>query len=423
MIGVFGTAPIRDYMKGLYIKTIPFGKGAAGGGITHTIGMINGFFETDIDMTVITANEFDISDERIVNLQVPYNKNGLPFIREFIYFRKYRKALKKWLISNSAQYDFIYCRHRGFCDLSVVANSIMKTPIVLETNDIIHENVWDLTLYPIMQKNNRLLHPIFYFAGFVLKKWIKFIENPVIAAADKIVVISNQVKKHLTDSGYKGEEDIFVLPNGVDPKIFCHNKKNRETIRSKYRIPANSVVVGFAGTFGNWHGIPELTEALKKVAPNKNVFMLLMGDGLMKKDMQQQLSPFDNVHFTGIVPFAEMPAHLDACDILVISNSWDPKFNKPFFGSPTKLFEYMSMGKAIVASKLEQIDEILADRYSALMFKPGDVEGMVEAINRFIADPLLREQLGNNARKEILKSHTWQKNAEKIKEIVENELM
>lgn len=409
-------------MKGLYIKSIPFGKGAAGGGITHTIGMINGFFGTDVDLTVITTEAFDVEGDRIVNLNVPYNAKGLPFLRDYFFFRKYRKALVQWLKKNNKEFDFVYCRHRTFSNLPLVAKKMLGAYLILEQNDILYDAIWTLALYPNMLKSKKLYRPIYYLAGFILKKWVKKIEVPVLQAADKIVVVSEQMKKNLVSSGHKKEEDIVALPNGVDPNVFFHDETRKNTIRKQIGIPTEHVVIGFAGTFGNWHGIPELTECCKRIAPQENVSFLLMGDGLMKKEMQHTLKAFENVHFTGLVPFSDMPSYLDACDVLVISNSWDPKFNQPFFGSPTKLFEYMAMEKAIVASRLEQISEILTDEISALLFEPGKIDEMEHVIKCLIEDKELRGKLGYSAREQTVKYHTWRNNAEQILQIIRAEI-
>ena len=63
-------------------------------------------------------------------------------------------------------------------------------------------------------------------------------------------------------------------------------------------------------------------------------------------------------HFTGLVEQEEGPEYLAACDILASPHVPNAD-GSPFFGSPTKLFEYMAMGKAIVASNLDQIGETL----------------------------------------------------------------
>lgn len=409
-------------MRGLYIKSIPFGKGTGGGGITHTLGMIRGFWGANVDMTVVTSNAFDIEGERVINLNVPYKATGLPFIREYIFFHRYQKALLSWLKEHGGQFDFIYCRHRIFSSLPLETKRNLNAYLILEMNDVLHDAVWNLALYPNMKKQRRILRPFFYLAGFFLKRWVKHIELPVIQYSDKIVVVSEQVKKMLVDSGYKNSDSIIVLPNGVDPDQFRPDEAEKNHAREKMGIPENHIVIGFAGTFGNWHGIPELTETFRRIAPEKNVSFLLMGDGLLRKEMQEKLSSFTNVHFTGLVPFSEMPSHLNVCDILVISNSWDPKFGKPFFGSPTKLFEYMSMGKAIVASRLEQIGEILKDGESALLYSPGSVDEMETAIRQLIDDKSLRKRLGVAARESVILHHTWKMNAEQIEQCVSRDL-
>ena len=61
----------------------------------------------------------------------------------------------------------------------------------------------------------------------------------------------------------------------------------------------------------------------------------------------------------------------------------------PFFGSPTKLFEYMAMGKGIVASDLEQIGEVLEHGRTAWLVPPGDVDALADGLRRLIDDPAL----------------------------------
>jgi len=121
------------------------------------------------------------------------------------------------------------------------------------------------------------------------------------------------------------------------------------------------------------------------------------------------------VSFTGIVPQKESPKYLAACDILAsphIPNS----DGTPFFGSPTKLFEYMAMGKGIVASNLDQIGEVLKDGETAILVKPGDVEDLAKGIQNLIDNPKLRKSVGESARKEVVKYYTWDKHVERILE-------
>ena len=116
---------------------------------------------------------------------------------------------------------------------------------------------------------------------------------------------------------------------------------------------------------------------------------------------------------TGLIPQEEGSAPLAACDILASPHVPNPD-GSPFFGSPTKLFEYMAMGRGIVASDLDQIGEVLEHGKSAWMVKPGDPEDLAEGLKRLLDDQALRESLGENARKEAVSKYAWKEHTRRI---------
>jgi glycosyltransferase involved in cell wall biosynthesis len=116
-----------------------------------------------------------------------------------------------------------------------------------------------------------------------------------------------------------------------------------------------------------------------------------------------------------MLPHAEMPKYLGACDILVSPHGRQADGGE-FFGSPTKLYEYMAMGKPIVASRVGQIGEVLVDGESALLVGPDDPDALSAAIVRLIDDAGLRENLGRAARQAAETRHTWRQNAERVVE-------
>ncbi|MBI4471556.1 MAG: glycosyltransferase, partial [Acidobacteria bacterium] len=79
----------------------------------------------------------------------------------------------------------------------------------------------------------------------------------------------------------------------------------------------------------------------------------------------------------------------------------------PFFGSPTKLFEYMAMARGIVASRLDQIAQVLSHEETALLVGPGSVDELAKAIVYLAANPAESERLGRNARRQATKHYTW----------------
>jgi glycosyltransferase involved in cell wall biosynthesis len=115
------------------------------------------------------------------------------------------------------------------------------------------------------------------------------------------------------------------------------------------------------------------------------------------------------VIFTGLLPRDKVAEYLDASDILVSPHIPMPDGSR-FFGSPTKLFEYMAMGKGIVASRLDQLAEVLEHDRTAWLITPGNVEELVDAILRLALDPPKREALGFAARRAAVERHSWSHN-------------
>ena len=79
----------------------------------------------------------------------------------------------------------------------------------------------------------------------------------------------------------------------------------------------------------------------------------------------------------------------------------------PFFGSPTKLFECMAAGRAIAATPVGQVADILDPNRTALLTLPADPDALARALERLADDPALRASLGQAARAEVLRKHTW----------------
>jgi glycosyltransferase involved in cell wall biosynthesis len=86
----------------------------------------------------------------------------------------------------------------------------------------------------------------------------------------------------------------------------------------------------------------------------------------------------------------------------------------PFFGSPTKLFEYMAMGKGIVASDLDQVGDVLEHGRAAVMVVPGDADSLAGGLAALIDDPARRAELGREARRLAVERHTWSAHTARI---------
>jgi glycosyltransferase involved in cell wall biosynthesis len=236
--------------------------------------------------------------------------------------------------------------------------------------------------------------------------------------ADLVVVVSQPMKDELVGRGIDRDK-ILVNPNGVDPERYSPEIDGSH-IRAQYSLDGKTVV-GFIGTFGKWHGAEILVKAFGRLLQKYpeyqgRVKLFMIGDGITMPLVKENIDKFsikDSCILTGLIPQEEGPKYLAACDILVASHKPNPD-GTPFFGSPTKLFEYMAMGKGIVASDLNQIGEILKHDDTAWLVKPGDVECLNHGLKILIDDEHLRNRLGKAARQEVVTKYTWKEHTRKI---------
>ena len=298
----------------------------------------------------------------------------------------------KHIWSRAKEIDFIYQRYSRFNWTGVVLSAITGLPLALEFNG---SEVW----------LSRQWDPI----GLL---WLltRF-EQLNLSAADLIFVVSDVEQRKLIDSGISGEK-IIVNPNGVDTDRFQPECGGRE-IRSALGID-DRVVIGFVGTFGPWHGAPVLAEAAKLMNERSGCHFIFIGTGEQRaKTVSIIESGATSATFTGSISHDRVPAYLDACDILV-SPHVPLTDGSEFFGSPTKLFEYLAMEKGIIASRLGQIGEVITDGENGLLVQPADADGLARAIERMSVDCELRTRLGKAARKTAIERYTWQHNAARV---------
>jgi len=251
--------------------------------------------------------------------------------------------------------------------------------------------------------------PPFYFP------FISYLESRILSWADCITTVSGSLRDCLVGLGID-KQIIHVVHNAVDLDTFDYNTDPKSVIK-EYNLE-NKVVCGFVGSFARYHGVEILIDVAENIQRKRaGVTFLIVGrnvhgsDDVMEKCFARGLSRV--FRFTGEVPHSRIPLHIAAMDITLI-----PDFND--YGSPMKLFEYMAMGKAVVAPDVPPIREVIEDGITGILFKKGDVAEITKAVEELIDNAELRRSLGHRAHQRIVESYTWDKNAKKIVKIAES---
>lgn len=376
----------------LFLRTDLAGKILAGGSVTHIKGFING--AKQLGFETIYSADFPLINHPISIIVKP--NTFLDFFDEIQMIDYHFRVIKKLKSCfRNIQIGVIYQRHSVFNASGVILASKFNVPLILEVNN---SEVW-------AKKN---------WSRLFFEKLATKIENFALQNADMIGVVSEVTKNQIKDF-CENESKIVINPNGVDPEKFSPDVDGNQ-IKKELKLE-NYFVVGFIGTFSRWHGVETLFDAaVKVIEQNDKIKFLLIGDGNLKSNLElktHQLGLDEKIIFTGIIPHDRAPEYLAACDVLVSPHLGFEDGTK-FFGSPTKLFEYMAMGKPIIASDLEQIGEIIQNEINGLKFSPGNVDELVKCIFQLFEDPDLRARLGKKAREDVIQNYTWKQNAYRV---------
>jgi glycosyltransferase involved in cell wall biosynthesis len=285
--------------------------------------------------------------------------------------------------------DFIYERYGLYNIAGLIAARWFRRPLILEVNT------------PYAQAWAK-------YYGLSFPRLARAVERYILRRADRIITVTEVQRGVLEEEGVSAER-IIVCHNAIDPEEFSPARFAGDDLRRTLGL--RPVVVGFVGTMNRWQGVQGFADVVRGVVRDRqDVSFLFVGDGEGRARLEAEIAGSglrECVVFAGRQPHTLVPRYAAAMDIGVLLDS-------NAYGSPMKVFEYWSMGKAVIAPRVGPVLEILREGETGLLIEPGDAPAMAREIVRLAADPQLRLRLGENARKHVLATHTWMQNAAEI---------
>ena len=288
--------------------------------------------------------------------------------------------------------DVIYERYNLFYHAGAILARLLQIPLILEVNA------------PLADE--RAAH-----GDLALKGFARWGERSIWRAGDAVLPVTGVLGGTVAQAGVAPDK-ITVILNGVDHS-FLDNPDGIE-IRQRYGLNGK-LVLGFTGFVRDWHGVDRVLNYIA-AAGRKDLHLLLVGDGPARADLERQASRlgiFEQFTATGVVQRSEIADYVAAFDIALQPAVVD-------YASPLKLFEYMALGKAVIAPDSANIKEVVKDGEDAILFERDNEEALHKALARLIDDGALRARLGAAARAGLLeRQFTWDDNAAKVEAIAE----
>jgi glycosyltransferase involved in cell wall biosynthesis len=290
--------------------------------------------------------------------------------------------------------DIIYERFGLFLFAGLLMHRLSGIPMLLEVNS---------PLYEERAKNEGLrLHRLGRWAQRLL--W-----NHV----DHVLPVTGVLARTVTEYGVR-PSSITVVPNGIDPERFPANT-DVGSAKAALGLPPR-LILGFAGFIRGWNAVHRLIDFVALHHARFDLHVLVVGDGPARNSLQEyagERGVADRLTIAGVVERDHVARYIAAFDIAVLPGLTS-------YSSPLKLFEYLQLGRAIVAPDTENIREILTHGRDALLFDPDEEGGLEKALLRLCDDVTLRSELGCSAHQTISsKSLTWNSNAKRVVAVAE----
>lgn len=295
--------------------------------------------------------------------------------------------------------DVIYERYALHGTAGAAVARALDVPLLLEVNA------------PLVLEDRE------YRGGGALGDLADAAERWTISQADAVIAVSAALREHVVALGVPGER-VHVVPNGVDPELFRPAPRAAD-VRHRWGLNGGPIL-GFVGGYQPWHGVHLLPLLLGRLLPrHPGLRLVIVGDGRGRDAFEREIAASglgDHVLLTGALPHEEVPALIREFDVAIAPY---PQPRHDFYFSPLKLFEYMGCGVSVVAPRLGQIEEVVRDGETGLLYSPSRIDECEAACDRLLFDRELAGRLGRAAAEETHRSHTWDRNAAHITRIAE----
>lgn len=231
---------------------------------------------------------------------------------------------------------------------------------------------------------------------------------------DVIVCVSKTLRDIIAEVSGVSNKKIYVMPNAVDIRRF-----NPETPIPERHF--SGFTVGFVGRLYKWHGLSLLLQAIANLRQQEiDISIVIVGDGTARGELEhlaKELNISNNVRFLGQVEWQDVPSLIAGFDVGYVGNI--PLKSGKMYHSPLKIYEYMAMGKPIVASGYEDAINVTQNGSLGFLYMPGNLSDIQRALLQAYNSREKLKKLGEDVRGEILSKHTWNSRAQELLDYLE----
>jgi len=296
----------------------------------------------------------------------------------------------------------IACSPQIFTGISgYMLSKIKRVPFIFEIRD----------LWPRFAiEAGVLTNSILIFLARLLEKFIY-------KRADYFIINSPGFYEHLRKFGSK-QDKIFLIPNGVDTKIFKPDKKYNQ-IRKELGLDKDFVVL-YSGAHGLANSLDTIICSVMSLSDYPKIKFLFVGDGKEKRHLMKLRDNYKlkNVLFISAQPRSKMPEFCNAADVCLATLKKLDSFTTTY---PNKIFDYMACGRPTILAIDGVAREVIEKAKAGEFVEPENPERLAQTILKFYHNRDLIKEYGMNARRYVVEHFDRAKIAENLN-IILNEI-
>ncbi|MFZ1058678.1 MAG: glycosyltransferase family 4 protein [Candidatus Rokuibacteriota bacterium] len=238
-------------------------------------------------------------------------------------------------------------------------------------------------------------HVLHGYYGPLKTRLLRCMERVLARMTDRIIAVSEQVKRDLVAYGVANPEKITVMPLGFELKPLLESARYRGGLRRELGLSNGAPLVGIVGrVFPIKNHRLFLDAAARVAAEEKAARFVIVGDGVLRQKMEEHASALgiaDRVIFTGWR--RDLPRIYADLDVLVVSSDNE--------GTPVSAIEAMASGCPVVATRVGGLPDLIEEGETGYLVPPGDALALAGAIQRLLRDREAACRMGQTAQARV----------------------
>jgi len=241
-----------------------------------------------------------------------------------------------------------------------------------------------------------------------------WMERAVMRRCDRIVVLSEFMKRRVVATHRVPEARIRVVPGGADLSRF-RPAEDQSAVRRRLGLPEDKRILLAVRNLVPRMGLDHLVHAMAKLGDEvQDLLLLIGGEGDLRRSLERLIDECrlsGHVRLLGFIPEEELPQYYQAADLVLM-----PTHELEGFGLVT--VEALACGTPVVGTPVGAIPEVLSKLDQRLLAAGTDGASLAQAIHRTLArfqdEPEERERLSRRGLALVMEEFNWDRHNERF---------